>query len=103
MTFHQKARPAISLQDAAAASVTLGKLSEMVALSRQYLMEVQTLIPPAIRPQIEAGPVEAGSWCMLVRNASAASKLRHLAPDIQHRLASRGHLVDNIRIKILHP
>jgi hypothetical protein len=51
--------------------------------------------------QIKAGPVDESGWCLLATHNSAAAKLRQLLPDIGAHLRSKGHPVQNIRIKLM--
>ncbi|MDP1888161.1 DciA family protein, partial [Polaromonas sp.] len=65
------------------------------------LKAVESLIPEALRPAIQAGPIEDGTWCLLVNSNAAAAKLRLLLPLIQSRLIDKGWKVTSIRLKIL--
>lgn len=62
---------------------------------------MQELIPPELRPAVQAGPVEGGTWCLLVQGSAAAAKLRQLVPLLQTRLKSRGWDDVTLRIKVL--
>lgn len=62
---------------------------------------MESLIPEALRPAIQAGPIEDGAWCLLVSSNAAAAKLRQLLPLIQARLVDKGWKVTSIRLKIL--
>ena len=61
---------------------------------------MEPLIPPAMRAAIQAGPIEGGSWCLLVRGNAAAAKLRQLLPALAAGLRSKGYAVDSIRLKV---
>ena len=91
---------AISLQQAADESPTLAKLAALTRESSERLRAVEVLIPPLLRPALQAGPIEGDSWCLLVRGNAAAAKLRQLLPALQAHLRSRGWEVNSIRLKI---
>lgn len=82
-------------------SVSLASLLHVHRQSVLYLQEVQNLLPPAMRAQVKAGPVDEGGWCLLVQHNAAAAKLRQLLPALSAHLRSKGHLVNAIRVKVL--
>jgi len=90
----------VSLQEAAQASPTLAHLALLARESAQRLEAVQPLIPPAMRTAVRAGPVDDGTWCLLVRGSAAAAKLRQLLPALQSELRVRGWPTESIRIKV---
>lgn len=92
---------AVTLLEAAEGSPTLASLAARARDASERLAAVQDLIPPEMRPGIQAGPAEGDVWCMLVYGSAAAAKLRQLAPMLQARLKSRGWEVATIRIKVL--
>jgi hypothetical protein len=76
-------------------------LAEQVKESSNRLKTIESLIPEALRPAIQAGPIDGDSWCLLVTTNAAAAKLRQLSPLILSKLTSRGVKVNSIRLKIL--
>jgi hypothetical protein len=92
---------AVSLQQAAHEAPTLAALTARVRESGERLLAVESLIPAALRPAIQAGPIDGGEWCLLVSGSAAAGKLRQLLPALQSCLRQRGWQVDAIRIKVL--
>ena len=76
-------------------------LAGQVKESSDRLKTIESLIPEALRPTIQAGPIDGDTWCLLVTGNAAAAKLRQLTPLILSRLSNRGVKVTSIRLKIL--
>lgn len=92
---------AITIAQAVENSSTLGMLAGQVKESSDRLKMIQSLIPEALRPAIQAGPIDGDAWCLLVTGNAAAAKLRQLLPLILSKLASKGVKINSIRLKIL--
>ena len=90
----------ISLQQAAQEAPSLARLVALVRESADCLAIVTPLIPPGLRAVVKAGPIEAGTWCLLVQNNAAAAKLRQLLPALQAQLRVKRRPVNVIRIKV---
>ena len=90
-----------SVIDAIAQSDTLSGMLSMHQTSTAYLNALKTLLPPDLFAQVKAGPIDETSWCLLTNHNSAAAKLRQFLPDIGAHLRSKGHPVQNIRIKVM--
>ena len=91
---------AIPLQQASQESPTLARLTALTRDSSAQLKAIEDLIPPLLRPAVQAGPIEGGSWCLLVKSNAAAAKLRQLLPAFLAHLRTKGWEVDSIRLKI---
>jgi len=91
---------AIPLQQATQESPTLARLTALTRDSSDRLKAIEPLIPPLLRPALQAGPIEGTCWCLLVRSNAAAAKVRQLLPAFQAHLCSRGWEVSSIRLKI---
>ena len=91
----------VSIEQASRESSVLSRLASLSQESSRRLEAVRFLIPPSLHPAIKAGPVDASSWCLLVDNPAAASKLRQLLPRIQAHLAGQGQEISEIRIRLL--
>ncbi len=76
-------------------------LAEQVKESGDRLKAIQSLIPEALLPAIQAGPIDGDTWCLLVNSNAAAAKLRQLSPLMLYKLNVRGVKVTSIRLKIL--
>ena len=76
-------------------------LAGQVKESGDRLKAIQSLIPEALRPAVQAGPIDGDTWCLLVTSNAAAAKLRQLSPLVLSRLNNRGVKVTSIRLKIL--
>ena len=76
-------------------------LAGQVKESSDRLKTIQSLIPEALRPAVQAGPIDGEAWCLLVTSNAAAAKLRQLSPLILSKLTNKGVKVNSIRLKIL--
>lgn len=91
---------AIPLQQASQESPTLARLTALTRDSSARLKAIEGLIPPMLRSAVQAGPIDGGSWCLLVKSNAAAAKLRQLLPALLAHLRTKGWEVDSIRLKI---
>ena len=91
---------AVTLQQASEESPTLARLTALTRDSSDRLKAIELLIPAALRPAIQAGPIDGDSWCLLVKSNAAAAKLRQLLPAFLAHLRTKGWEVDSIRLKI---
>jgi len=101
MNSDRRLPPALSVYQAAGNSPSLARLTELVQESSDRLKAIESLLPAALRPAVQAGPIDGETWCLLVNGNAAAAKIRQLLPLIQARLASKGWKVTSIRLKIL--
>jgi hypothetical protein len=92
---------AVTFSQAVENSPSLARLASLVQESSDRLKAIEPLIPEALRPAIQAGPIEDGTWCLLVSSNAAAAKVRQLLPLLQSRLIDKGWKVTSIRLKIL--
>ena len=76
-------------------------LAEQVKESGNRLKAIESLIPEALRPAVQAGPIDGDTWCLLLTSNAAAAKLRQLSPLILSKLTNRGVKVNSVRLKIL--
>jgi len=93
----------IPLQQAVRASTVLSAVLQRAAQSQAMLEAVRPLLPPGLREQVLAGPLEDGHWCLLVAHAAAAGKVRLLAPTLLAALQLAGHAVTDLRLKVRPP
>ena len=91
---------AVTLQQASAESPTLAKLTALTRDSSDRLKAIELLLPAALRPAVQAGPIDGDSWCLLVKSNAAAAKIRQLLPALQAHLRSRGWEINVIRLKV---
>ncbi len=96
-------RTALTLQQAVAQAPTLARLSELVAESAARMAIVRPLLPPALRPLVQAGAPDTEGWTLLVPHNAAAAKLRQLVPALEAALSAAGHSVAAIRVRVLRP
>jgi hypothetical protein len=92
---------AVPLHEAARDSPTLGRLMDLSRESASRLESVRHLIPLALHSALQAGPIDAGAWCLLVSNNAAAAKTRQLLPLLLTALQRQGADITSIRVKIL--
>lgn len=93
-------RAMFSLQQAVNASPALAQVAERVRLSQRMLEVVRPHLPPALRQQVQAGPVEEHSWCLLVSNPAVGTKLKQLTPALLAALRNDGQTITQLRIKV---
>ncbi|MFN6406192.1 MAG: DciA family protein [Limnohabitans sp.] len=90
----------IPLQQAAQESPTLSLLMGRVRESADRMQAIRSLLPPALRSSVQAGPLEEGCWCLLVSSNAVAAKVRQMLPALQAQLNSQGLGVNAIRLKV---
>ena len=83
---------AITVLQASQDSPTLARLTELSRDSVARLNALDSLIPTALRPAIQAGPIDGDVWCLLLDNNAVAAKVRQLLPALLAQLASAGLL-----------
>jgi hypothetical protein len=93
----------VTLQQAAEESPTLARLAQLARESGEQLKAVESLIPLSLRPAVKPGPIDGGSWCLLVDGNAAAAKLRQVLPALLNRLHDRGSQITSIRLKVQLP
>ena len=93
-------RHAIPLQQAALESPSLASLMNRVHASTERLNVIRSLLPTALRPNVQAGPLDEGCWCLMVQSNAVAAKLRQMVPALLAHLNTRGLGVISIRIKV---
>ena len=91
---------ALSLEEALGQSPIFARLGETARRSRDMLAAIAAVIPPALHSRIQPGPLEEGTWCLIVDGAAAAAKIRQLVPLFLQRLEHRSPPVLSIRIKV---
>jgi len=90
-----------SVMDAIEHSDTLSSMLSLQRRSASYLKTIELILPPGLSDQLLAGPIEDDVWCLLVKHNAAAAKLRQLLPAISAHLRSKGHNVQQVRIKLM--
>ena len=92
-----------TVNQAVQSSSVLASMVERVAVSQALLRVVLPHVPTSLHPQMAAGPVDEGIWCILITNPAVATKLRHLRPNLLAAVQAAGHPVSDIRLKIRKP
>ncbi len=93
-------REAVSVVQAVQRAPSLAGLALLAERSAKCLKLVTPLIPPLMRPAVQAGLLDEGQWCLIVANSAVAAKLRQLLPALAAHLRTHGQEVNGIRIKI---
>ena len=89
-----------SLQQAVQANSVLARVADRIRQSEQMLALIRPLLAPGLRAQIQAGPVDEESWCLLVGNPAVGTKLRQLTPALLTALRTAGYAVPRLRLKV---
>jgi hypothetical protein len=89
-----------SVEEAIRAAPTLAQLGMRIKESSARMDVIRPLLPPALRADVVAGPVDAQSWRLLVSNNAVAAKLRQLKPTLRDALAAAQLPVADISIKV---
>lgn len=79
----------------------LARIADLIKLSNSMLSAVENLLPMGIRKNVQAGPLDDGTWCLFVENNSVAAKLRQLQPTLEAHLRTKGWDIQSIRIKVM--
>jgi hypothetical protein len=95
-----RARQAVSLMQASQANPGLARLMNLQRESTEKLKAITALIPPNLRAGVQAGPIDDGTWCLLLTNTTTAAKLRQLLPAFEAQLRVSGLEVKEIRLKV---
>lgn len=90
----------LSALQAAHESPALAHLAQLAAESRARLQSLEGLLPRTLMKSIQAGPIEGGTWCLILENNAVAAKLRQLMPAVQAHLRTKGWEVTSIRLKV---
>lgn len=93
-----------SVEEAIRAAPTLAQLGARIKESTARMDVIRPLLPPALRADVAAGPVDANGWRLLVPNNAVAAKLRQLKPMLREALGAAQLPVADITIKVRkHP
>lgn len=96
----RRSNTSFSVLQASLDSPTLARLVDLSAQTSACLRCIMSLLPPGLRPGVQAGPLEGQVWCLLVDSTAIAAKLRQLQPLLLERLVREGHDITAIRLKV---
>lgn len=96
----RRSNTSFSVLQASLDSPTLARLVDLSAQTSACLRCITSLLPPGLRPGVQAGPLEGQVWCLLVDSTAIAAKLRQLQPLLLERLVREGHDITAIRLKV---
>lgn len=91
---------AFTLLQASQNNPGLAKLMAIQQESQDRLKAIETLVPAALLPNVQCGPIEDGVWCLILSNNTTAAKLRQLLPDFEAQLKVKNLSVKSIRLKV---
>ena len=92
--------PALPLSQVLNENAALQRLSQRLRESNRRFEVATRALPPALRQQLRAGPVDEDGWTLLAPNAAVAAKLRQLLPRIEQQLRDEGFGDKRIRIHL---
>jgi hypothetical protein len=93
-------QPSVTLLQASQNNASLAKLMELNRASNARFDAISALIPDTLRPNVTAGPLTDGVWCLLLSNTTTAAKLRQLLPAFEAHLRVHQLEVKSIRLKV---
>ena len=82
---------------------SLGQLLQRLQQSREHYACVAPLLPPGLRQDVRAGPVDGDCWTLLAAHNPAAAKLRQMLPDLLQRLRDGGWQGTSIKVRVQPP
>ena len=86
---------------AAQSAPGLAQLIGQAQGAQKRLQALKSLLPAPILNQLSAGPIEDGTWVLMIKSAAAANKLRQMAPAMSAHLRSQGWPIQSIQIKVI--
>jgi len=81
-------------------SEPLGLLLRRLHESRAHYDAVAPLLPPSLRADVRAGPVDGDCWTLLAAHNPAAAKLRQMLPTLLAHLRERGWQGTSIKVRV---
>ena len=78
----------------------LGQLLRRLHESRAHYDTVAPLLPPMLRADVRAGPVDGDCWTLLAAHNPAAAKLRQMLPHLLQRLQEQGWQGTSIKVRV---
>jgi hypothetical protein len=95
------APPAQRLATALGRSEPLTGLLQRLRESQARFDAITALLPPGLKGEVRAGPLDDAAWVLLVSHAAAAAKVRQMLPALEDTLRQRGWPGPPIKIKVL--
>lgn len=79
---------------------SLGLLLKRLQQAQSHYACVSPLLPPGLREDVRAGPVDGDSWTLFAAHNPAAAKLRQMLPDLLQRLRDEGWQGTSIKVRV---
>ena len=92
---------ATPIGDVLARSAPLASLRQRLGDSAARFEAIRGVLPEALQPHVQPGPLDDASWALLAANAAVAAKLRQLQPRVEQVLLQRGWPPRVLRIKVM--
>ena len=93
---------AITLEQAAQSSPALSQLVGQAREANARMKAIEPLLPPGLRAHVQPGPIDGENWSLILKNAAAATKVRHLLPSLEAHLRTKGWNVKRIQLRVLN-
>ncbi|WP_334135209.1 DciA family protein [Tepidimonas sp.] len=90
----------VTLQQAVRAHPVLADVAERAWASQRLLRRVVAHLPPLLRDQVQAGPLEDETWCLLAASPAVAAKVRQLAPVLLAAARAAGAGVQTLQVRV---
>jgi hypothetical protein len=92
---------AVDALKAAQNAPVLAQLITQAQEAQKRLQALKSLLPATLLHQMSAGPIEDGTWVLMIKSAAAANKLRQMGPAMSAHLRSQGWPIQHIQIKVI--
>jgi hypothetical protein len=79
---------------------SLGQLLKRLAQSKAHYASVAPLLPPGLRDDVRAGPIDGDCWTLFAAHNPAAAKLRQMLPSLLQRLRDEGWQGTSIKVRV---
>lgn len=82
---------------------TLAKLQDHAGRLRRLQVALEAALPPQLASQYRVGNLIDDELVIFAQSGAAAVRLKQMIPSVIERLRMTGHVVFNIKVKILSP
>lgn len=79
---------------------TLERLHEHARRLLRLQAVFESLLPAGLRDACSVGNIKTDTLVLLARNGAVATKLKQLAPSLQHQFGEQGIVVRSIQVKV---
>ncbi len=100
MSTRPNAEPSVKLATALDRCEPLGQLLRRLHEARGHFEAIAPLLPPTLRADTRAGPVDGACWTLLAAHNPAAAKLRQMLPTLLQQLQDNGWQGTSIKVRV---